>query len=237
MEHWLARTLPLLGQAGLEELARRRLAVLGLGGVGGSAAEALLRSGAGHLMLIDRDVLEETNLNRQLLATRPKLGLRKAAAAKERLASIWPECDIDAREEFFLPGQDAFLWEWQPDFVIDAVDNITAKLCLIEGCRQRQIPLVVCLGTGGRLDPSQLRYGTLAETAGCGCQLARVLRSQLRRRGIPPEEVPVVYSLEAPVKAALPGQDGRRSPASSAFVPPAAGLLAASVAVRRLTGR
>lgn len=234
MEHWLTRTELLLGKEGLARLALARVAVLGLGGVGGAAAEGLCRAGVGHLLLVDHDDASLTNLNRQLMVTHDVLGLPKIEAAVRRLRSIAPDGDFTAAARFYMPDDYAFLYDWHPDFVIDAIDTVTAKLHLAQECKTRGIPLVTCLGTGGRLDPSQLRIGDIADTAnGCGCGLARVMRRELRRLGITRHTV--LYSLEQPHRAVVPGAEhGRHAPGSSAFVPPAAGFLLASRAVRSL---
>ena len=227
MEQWQERTGRLLGERALERLAQARVAVLGLGGVGSAAAEALGRCGVGHLLLVDRDRVDPTNLNRQLVATCQTVGQPKAQAMAQRLRSINPEGEFIPLQAFYLPEQSGFLYDWEPQVVLDAVDNVTAKLHLVERCQELGLPLLTCLGTGNRLDPSQLRVGDLAQTAqGCGCGLARVIRRELRRRGI--FHQPVVYSLETPRPV-----EGR-APASSPFVPPAAGMLMASWAVKRL---
>lgn len=230
MENWLQRQSLLLTEKEMAALARARVAVLGLGGVGGTAAEALARCGVGHLLLADHDTVEETNLNRQLFATRPALGQSKCQAAGERLRSIVPGIDLVLREEFYLPENREFLFSFAPDYILDCIDTVTAKLDLAVTAKERRVPLLMCLGTGNRLDPSQLRTGDCSETAGCGCPLAHILRRELRRRGV--ERQNVVYSLEQPRKAALAGEAGRHSPGSISFVPPAAGYLMASFAVR-----
>ena len=155
----------------------------------------------------------------------------------QRLGEINPAGEFAPLQAFYLPGQGQFLYDWQPQAVVDAVDNVTAKLDLVEQCLARGIPLLTCLGTGNRLDPSQLRLGTIEDTAGCGCPLARVLRRELKRRGLSGQ--PVLYSLEPPLEPVEPhaGENGRHPPASSAFVPPAAGFLMASWAVRTLLHR
>lgn len=234
-ETWLSRTGLLLGEQALSTLAGARVALLGLGGVGGAAAEALARSGIGSLLLVDHDTVELTNLNRQLLATQDTLGLSKAQAARRRILSINPDADVQIREEFYLPDNCEFLYEYQPDFVLDAIDTVTAKLHLAQSCCQRGIPLLMCLGTGNRLDPSQLRIGDISQTAKYGgCPLARVMRRELPRRGVLRQTV--LYSLEPPRKPIVPpaAANGRHPPGSTAFVPPAAGLLMASYVVRCL---
>ena len=235
MWDFLERTALLLGQERMERLEGSRVAVLGLGGVGGSAAEALCRAGVGSLLLVDSDTVSPTNLNRQLLATRDTLGRAKTEAARERLMSVNPLCHVETAARFYLPEDSGFLYDWKPDYVLDAVDTVAAKLHLAEECRRRGIPLTSSMGTGNRLDPSQLRLGDISQTAGNGCPLCRVMRRELKRRGV--EALEVVYSLEVPVKGVCAGADhGRHSPGSSAFVPPAAGCLLAWACVGALAG-
>ncbi|MBP0963635.1 MAG: tRNA threonylcarbamoyladenosine dehydratase [Oscillospiraceae bacterium] len=232
MAEWTDRTRLLIGQQGTDLLKNARAAVLGLGGVGGNAAEALCRAGVGHLLLVDNDEVDLTNLNRQLLATRDMVGRSKCEAALARLRSINPEADLQTAQQFYLPENSSFLFDFCPDIVIDAIDTVTAKLHLAEECHRRGIALYASMGTGNRLDPSQLRCGDIADTAGTGCPLARVIRRELRKRGVP--GLQVVYSLEQPIQGinANDGEHGRHSPGSAPFVPPAAGLLLASAAVR-----
>jgi len=230
---WLARTELLIGAQGVARLQAARVAVLGLGGVGAAAAEALCRAGVGHLLLIDHDTVDLTNLNRQLFATHDTVGLPKIEAARQRLHAINPDGDLCYAAKFYLPQDSAFLYDWQPDYIVDAIDTVTAKLHLAQQAAARGLPLLSCMGTGNRLDPSQLRVGDLAQTAsGCGCGLARVMRRELRRRGI--AHLQVLYSLEQPQKVALSGANGRHVPGSIAFVPPAAGYLIASQVARQL---
>ena len=157
--------------------------------------------------------------------------------AAARLADIAPEARLTQLQERLVPENLPLVFDWQPDLVLDAIDTVTTKLALAASCRERGIPLLTCLGTGNRLDPSQLRLGTIEDTAGCGCPLARVLRRELKRRGLSGQ--PVLYSLEPPLEPVEPhaGENGRHPPASSAFVPPAAGFLMASWAVRTLLHR
>jgi tRNA A37 threonylcarbamoyladenosine dehydratase len=229
---WTDRTRLLLGEQGVERLQNARAVVLGLGGVGGNAAEALCRAGVGHLLLVDNDEVDETNLNRQLLATRDMVGRSKCEAALARLQSINPQADLQTAQQFYLPENSDFLYDFRPDIVIDAIDTVTAKLHLAEQCHNRGILLYASMGTGNRMDPSQLRCGDISETAGTGCPLARVIRRELRKRGVP--TLKVVFSLEPPIQGinANDGEHGRHSPGSAPFVPPAAGLLLASAAVR-----
>ena len=229
MDNWLARTRLLLGDEAVNSLRHSRVAVLGLGGVGGAAAEAICRSGVGAMLLADYDKVDITNLNRQLIAVTSTVGHDKTEAAARRLRDINPELDLTLREGRLTPENLPEVLDWQPDYILDCIDNVTAKLALTVLCRERGIRLITCLGTGNRLDPSQLRWGDISDTAGCGCPLARVMRRELKKRGV--QKQTVVYSIEQPAKAICPGgeEKGRHSPASCAFVPPAAGYLLASV--------
>ncbi len=236
MEHWKDRTQLLLGQEGMDKLNSARVAVIGLGGVGGAVAEALGRVGVGNLLLVDHDEVSITNINRQILATRPLVGVQKCEAARHRLLEINPDISIECAPEFLLPDHSDFLLDYSPDFIIDAIDTMTAKLWLAKQCYDRGIPLYCCLGTGNRLDPSQLRYGDIADTSGTGCPLSRVMRRELRKLEVP--SLRVVFSVELPMRGVLAdSQNGRHSPGSSPFVPPAAGYLLASAAVREYLGR
>ena len=226
----LERTELFLGKESLEKLNNARVAVIGLGGVGGSAAEALLRAGVGHLLFIDGDEVDETNINRQLLATYETVGMDKISAAEKRFRSIAPDADMTFIKEFYLPENSAFLYDWNPDYIIDAIDTVTAKLHIAEECKNRGIKLLMCLGTGNRLDPEKLHIGDISETAGCGCPLARVIRKELKKRGI--EKQQVLFSTEEAKKAALDSESGRHAPGSISFVPPAAGYLLAGKCVR-----
>lgn len=231
---WLERTEKLFGEQTIDNLSQKTVAVLGLGGVGGAAAEAVCRMGVGKLVLIDNDTVDITNLNRQLFATADMVGQSKCLAAKKRLLSINPDLNIICYERFFLPENSDFLFDEKLDLILDAIDTVTAKLFLAQTCKEKNIPLISCLGTGNRVDPSLLRWGDISETSGCGCPLARVMRRELKKRGV--EKQTVIYSVEVPAKAICAGgeEHGRHSPASCAFVPPAAGYLMASVGIRRL---
>ena len=231
---WLQRTQVLLGDDNMQKLQNSTVAVLGLGGVGGSAAEAICRMGVGKMILVDNDCVDITNLNRQLFATADTVGQKKCEAAKKRLLSINPELEIHCYEEFFLPENSDFLFEQKPDLILDAIDTVTSKLFLAQKCQEQGIPLITCLGTGNRIDPSQLRWGDISETSGCGCPLARVMRRELKKRGVAKQTV--IFSVEVPSKAITSQENGRHSPASCACVPPAAGYLMASVGTRKLLG-
>ena len=227
---WLERTELVLGETRLRRLANARVAVIGLGGVGGAAAEALVRAGVGHMLFVDGDTVDDTNRNRQLLATTETVGMDKISAAEGRYRAINPDGDFTFKKEFYLPENSAWLYDWQPDYIIDAIDTVTAKLDIAKQCKTRKIRLIACLGTGNRLDPERLRLGDITETAGCGCPLAKVMRRELRRRGI--EHLPVLFSTEEPAKTIAESAAGRHPPGSISFVPPVAGYIIAGKCIR-----
>ena len=231
------RTRRLLGAAGMEKLANSRVPLFGIGGVGGHCAEALARSGIGHLTLVDNDNVAASNLNRQLFATAETVGLPKLEAARLRLLSVAPELSLTLVPLFVLPENAGTIPFGEYDYVIDAVDTVAAKLAIIEGAKNAGTPMLSCMGTGNKLHPELLEIADLANTS--VCPLARVMRRELKKRGI--LHVPVVYSKEEPLppledEEALPeGSSRRQIPGSTAFVPAAAGLLLASVVVRELS--
>ncbi len=154
----------------------------------------------------------------------------KIAAAELRYRAINPDGDFTFKKEFYLPENSAWLYDWQPDYIIDAIDTVTAKLDIAAQCQIRGIRLIACLGTGNRLDPERLRLGDIAETAGCGCPLAKVMRRELRRRGV--EHLTVLFSTEEPAKAIAESAVGRHPPGSISFVPPVAGYIIAGKCIR-----
>ncbi|WP_130838409.1 tRNA threonylcarbamoyladenosine dehydratase [Lachnoclostridium sp. Marseille-P6806] len=239
----------LLGAEPLARLRRARVAVFGLGGVGGSAVEALARSGIGTLDLIDSDRVSPSNLNRQLLATRSTVGQYKVDAAEARIRDIDPDIIVRKYPVFYLPERegaggspDSSASGSLPDFsawdyIIDAIDTVTGKLGIIQEAQRSGVPVLSCMGCGNRLDPGELTVCDIYETK--TDPLARIMRRELRKRGI--DALRVVCSFEPairplPAEGAAPGPRRRDVPGSSAFVPPAAGLLAASVVVRELSG-
>ena len=237
MTEAFSRTERLFGREAMEKLARSRVAVFGIGGVGGYAVEALARSGVGALDLIDSDRISPSNLNRQLHALHSTLGRLKAEAAAERVLDIHPACTVRCFPVFFLPETRAQFDFTQYDYVVDAIDTVTGKLALIESAREAGVPIICSLGAGNKTEAAALRVGDLYETA--VCPLARVLRRECRRRGI--ERLKVVWSAEKPLRPLEAGGEGppkgrRTIPGSTAFVPAAAGLLLAGEVVKDLTG-
>ena len=230
MHSQFARTELLVGSAAMERLWNARVAVFGIGGVGGYAVEALARSGIGTLDLFDHDTVSLTNLNRQILATHDTVGMLKVEAAKARIHAICPDITVNAHPVFYLPETAGEFDFTKYDYIIDAIDTVTAKLHMAQEAKNRGIKLLMCLGTGNRLDPEKLRIGDISETAGCVCGLAKVMRREIRKRGIGKQTV--LFSTEEAKKCAIDSENGRHAPGSISFVPPAAGYLLASKCVR-----
>ena len=239
MEEQFARTELLLGREAMERLFRARVAVFGLGGVGGYAVEALARSGVGTLDLIDDDTVNLTNLNRQIIATHETLGRHKVDAARERVLSINPGAVVHTYKTFFLPetaGQFDFT---QFDYVVDAIDTVTGKLMLVEAAQRAGTPVISCMGAGNKLDPTAFEVTDLSRTS--VCPLARVMRKELGKRGI--RHLKVVYSKEQAMTPAPAAEEPgsahpkRQTPGSNAFVPAVAGLILAGEVVKDIAGR
>lgn len=224
-EHWLDRQTMLIGAQASKRLGAARVAVVGLGGVGGAAAEALARSGVGNLFLLDRDVFEPSNLNRQILATTAVIGCPKSAAARERVLSINPLAQVTARQNTFSENDDGGLVDFAPGWVIDAVDSVSAKLVLIERCKEHGIHIISSMGTGNRLE-ADFAIGGLAQSAASGCPLARVMRKELKKRGI--DDLTALYCKSPPIKT------GARVPGSVSYVPPIAGFMLAGYVIRAI---
>ena len=236
-----SRTRLLLGADGLDRLRNARVAIFGLGGVGGYVAEALARSGIGQLDLIDDDVINLTNLNRQVLALHSTIGMPKVEAAKMRIADIDPTIEVRTYQTFYLPETaDQFDFS-QYDYVIDAIDTVTGKLELIAQAKAAGVNIISCMGTGNKLDPTGFRVADISKTSGCA--LARIMRKECAKRGI--KGVKVVYSQELPLDPQIdpneppePQREGssRRSlPGSTAFVPGVAGLIMAGEVIKDLS--
>ena len=236
MNETFVRTELLIGEDGLKKLRKARVAVFGIGGVGGYAVEALARSGVGYFLLVDNDVVGESNLNRQIIALRSTLGQYKTAVMKERIADICPETEVETQECFFLPEHADRFDFGAFDYVVDAIDTVSGKLELAVSCQKAGTPLISAMGAGNKLDPSRFEVTDIYRTK--GCPLAKVMRRELRKRGI--ERLKVVYSTEEPKKPLrqILGGDGRKvTPGSMVFVPGTAGLLLASEVVKDLLER
>ena len=235
MKEQFLRTEMLLGTAAIEKLQKARVAVFGLGGVGGYTVEALARSGIGALDLIDNDTIGISNLNRQILATHSTLGLPKTEAARRRVLDINPECIVRAHPIFYTPETAQALDFTQYDYIVDAIDTVTGKLALVEQAVAAGTPIICCMGTGNKLDASAFRVSDISKTS--MCPLARVMRKELGKRGI--KHLKVVYSQEEALsptgwekEAAALGK--RQIPGSVSFVPGAAGLILAGEVIKDL---
>ena len=230
MDNIFSRTEAMLGSAALKKLKSSRVALFGLGGVGSAAFEALVRSGVGEIDVFDYDTVSETNLNRQLLATKQTLGKTKTEAAKNRAEEICEGTRINIHEMFYLPENSAEIDMSDFDVVIDAVDTVTAKLEIIAKAKDKSTPVISCMGTGNKLDITRLKVSDISKTQ--GCPLARVMRKELKARGI--NNLTVIWSDEKPFMAEPTGElkGNRPAPASAIFVPAAAGLLLAGQAVK-----
>lgn len=218
------RTETLIGKDNLEKLVRSHVAVFGVGGVGGYVCEALVRSGVSHITIIDKDVVSESNINRQIIATYDTLGMSKVEVMKKRILSINPSCIVDAIEMFYLPEVSHLIDFSKFDYVVDAVDTVTAKLLIVEKCYEAKIPVISSMGTGNKLDPTKFKIADINQTS--ICPLAKVMRYELRQRGI--SHLKCLYSTEEIIKT------GDRTPASIAFVPSVAGLIIASEVIKDL---
>ena len=233
-----SRTRLLLGEEAMRALSESRVAVFGIGGVGGYVCEALVRSGVGAFDLIDDDDVALSNLNRQIIATLDTVGRPKVDVMRERMLAINPAAKVTAHRCFFLPeNADTFDFSaW--DYVVDAVDTVAAKLALVEKARAAGTPVISAMGAGNKLDPGRFRVADIQQTH--TCPLARVMRRELKKRGI--GHLKVVFSDEAPIQPLGPLPEGeecarRSTPGSTAFVPAVAGLMIAGEVVRDLTAR
>ncbi len=232
-----SRTEFLLGKAAMDKLKNARVAVFGLGGVGGYVVEALSRSGIGALDLVDHDTISQTNINRQILATVDTVGMDKAEAAAARVKAINPEIQVRGRKTFYLPETAGEFDFTEYDYVVDAIDTVTGKLMLIQAAQEAGVPIISSMGTGNKLDPTAFRVGDISETS--VCPLARIIRKECKKRGI--RHLKVVYSTEDPIKTALPPDDpawaelpeGRNAlPGSVCFVPAVAGMIIAGEVIK-----
>ena len=234
MDDQFSRTRLLLGDDGIKKLQKARVAVFGVGGVGGYVVEALARAGVGALDLIDNDTVARSNLNRQIIATYDTIGKLKVDVAADRVHAINPACTVRVFRTFYLPEtKDQFDFT-QYDYVVDAIDTVSGKIALVLQAKEAGVPIICAMGAGNKLDPSRFEVADLFKTS--VCPLARVMRTECRKRGI--RHLKVVYSKEPPVTPASPAENaapGKRSvPGSVSFVPAAAGLILAGEVVKDL---
>lgn len=222
------RTERLLGAEGMERLKNAHVLIFGLGGVGSYALEALARSGIGSLTLVDADVVAPSNINRQLVADLSTVGRDKVEVARERVLAVNPECRVETRKMLYLPEKRGDFDFSSYNYIVDAIDNVSAKLSLAEESVRAGVPIISAMGTGNKLHPELLELSDISKTS--VCPLARVMRTELRKRGI--HHLQVVYSKEEPIRSAL--ENGERAIGSCAFVPSVAGLMIASEIVRNI---
>lgn len=232
MDEQFYRTGMLLGEEAIQKLHDSHVIVFGLGGVGSYTAEALCRAGVGHLTLVDNDTVSVTNRNRQLYALTSTAGRLKTEVARERMLDIWPECDVDIISEFYLPENAEQFFTKKYDYIADAIDTVSAKLDLAERAWHSGTPIVACMGTGNKLDPSRFQVSDISKTT--TCPLCKVIRYELRKRGV--KKLNVVWSDEVPLKPQSMGEETNRRglPGSTPFVPPVAGMLMAGKIIRDL---
>ena len=245
MLHEFSRTELLIGQAGVERLRQAHVAVFGIGGVGSFVVEALARSGVGVFTLIDDDAVCKTNINRQIHAVQDAVGLPKVEVMKKRILAINPSAQVNIWQEFYLPGSAENLLSKDYDYIVDAIDTVTAKLDLVVQAQALGVPIISCMGTGNKLDPTKFKVADIYQTS--VCPLARVMRKELRVRGV--KKLKVVYSEEVPRYLAEEGASchshcicpkgttrkctvRRQIPGSIAFMPSVAGLILAGEVVR-----
>lgn len=227
-----SRTEMLFGKEAMQKLAASRVAVFGIGGVGGFTVEALARSGVGAIDLIDNDTVSLTNINRQIIATTDTVGKYKVDVAAERIKQINPDCKVTAHKLFYLPETQAELDFSQYDYIVDAIDTVTGKLAIIQNAHNCGVRVISCMGTGNKTDPTALEVADINKTS--VCPLARVMRRELKKRGI--NSLKVVFSREEPLKPLEQNSEEtsakREIPASCAFVPSVAGLIIAGEVIK-----
>ena len=237
MKEQFLRTAMLLGEEAVERLQSARVAVFGIGGVGGYTVEALARSGIGALDLIDSDTVSRSNINRQILATHSTVGMPKVEAAKARVLDINPDCEVRTHQVFYTPETaDSFDFR-DYDYIVDAIDTVTGKLALVQRAVEAGTPIICCMGTGNKLDASAFQVADISKTS--MCPLARIMRKELGKRGI--KHLKVVYSQEEALSPTGWEEEAealgkRQIPGSVAFVPGAAGLILAGEVIKDIAG-
>ncbi len=234
MQEQFSRTKLLLGENKMQALAEAKVAVFGIGGVGGYVVEALARSGIGAFVLVDKDQISLTNINRQIIATKKTVGQDKVDVMRNRILDINPEAEVEVRKCFYLPENAKEFDFTEYSYVVDAVDTVTAKLEIILQAQACKTPVISCMGAGNKLDPALFQVADIYETT--MCPLAKVMRHELKKRGV--KKLKVVYSTEKPLRISGGDQGNARKrpvPGSIAFVPSAAGLIMAAEVVKDLT--
>ncbi len=225
MENQLIRTTMLYGQDNIDILQNKSVCIFGIGGVGSYVAESLARMGIGHLILVDHDQISVSNLNRQIMALHSNIGMYKVDVMKQRIHDINPTIQVTSYKEFYLPNQNQEYLFHNVDYVVDAIDTISAKISIIEYCNQNKIQVISSMGTGNKFNPSKLKITDIYKTS--VCPLAKVMRRELKKRNI--KKCKVVYSDEIPCTPTIieTNENGKITPSSGPFVPSSAGLLIA----------
>ena len=226
MLNQFSRTELIIGKDGIEKLNKSKVAIFGLGGVGSFVTEGLVRAGIGNFILVDKDVYELTNLNRQLYATKKTIGKPKVEVAKERILDINPKASIETLQKFFMPDTKDF-FDDSINYIIDCIDTVTAKIELVVRAKNKDIPIISCMGTGNKLDPTKFEIDDIYNTS--ICPLAKVMRKELKARNI--DGLKVLYSKEEPIKQNKQ-IDGKLVPGSISFVPSVAGLIISGEVVK-----
>ncbi len=222
MQNQYSRTEMLIGTENIEKLKKSKVAIFGIGGVGSYVLEALARVGIGSFVLVDKDEVDITNINRQIIATHKTIGMPKVEVAKQRVLDINPKAKIEIYQEFFMPETQGIL-DKSIDYIVDCVDTVTAKIELIVRANKLNIPIISCMGTGNKLDPTQFEVADIYKTS--VCPLAKVIRKELKTREI--KSLKVVYSKEKPIE-----HEDKQTPASISFVPSVAGLIIAGEVIK-----
>lgn len=231
MVNQFSRTEMLIGQENIKKLNRAKVAIFGIGGVGSFVIEGLSRAGIGNFVLVDKDVVDITNLNRQLIATRQTIGRPKVEVAKERILDINPKASIEIYQKFFLPETEGIIDD-SLDYIIDCIDTVTGKVELVVRANKLKIPIISSMGTGNKLDPTKFEVTDIFKTS--VCPLAKVMRKELRNRNI--NKLKVVYSKEEPIKTKT-NTDDTKVPGSISFVPSVSGLIIAGEVVKDIINK
>ena len=227
MSNKFTREELLIGKQNMDKLQKAKVAIFGIGGVGSYVVEGLARAGVGNFILVDNDEVCETNINRQIIATTKTIGMPKVEVAKQRILEINPEAVVETHKKFFMPETEGIIDE-TIDYIVDAVDTVTAKIELVIRANKLNIPIISCMGTGNKLDPTRFEVANIYNTS--VCPLAKVMRKELKARGI--EKLKVVYSKEEPIKLSKNETQNKPIPASISFVPSVAGLIIAGEVVK-----
>lgn len=234
MINQFSRTELIIGKENITKLNKSKVAIFGLGGVGSFVVEALARAGIGNFVLIDNDIVTITNINRQLVALHSTINRPKVEIMKERILDINPSANVDIHQTFYMPQETDYLIKDDYDYIVDAIDTVTAKLGLIENAKKINIPIISCMGTGNKFNPKKFEITDISKTS--VCPLAKVIRQELKKRNI--KDVKVLYSKEEPIKPAPSEEESAKRiiPGSISFVPSVAGLMIAGEVIKDILG-